>query len=186
MPLADGIHRQYESPWCYKQQPKQRNRYREYAMGRTIEASSFDLGRGKKYFSSQPRLKRFCDTPSLYTTGTEGSFSGYKGGRGVKLTVHLHLAPTSKTHGAISPPSPPPKPPLRAQGQFYLHHLIFVYERCTADSYTNDSLRKHRHTTRKSSRTSDKMKVAGHNVQCVLVEHLSTLRKICGTPTWRC
>lgn len=64
-------------------------------------------GGAKKYFSSQPRLKRFCDTPSPYTTGTEGSFSGYKGGRGVKLTVHLHLAPTSKTHGAISPPPSP-------------------------------------------------------------------------------
>lgn len=70
-------------------------------------------GRGKKYFSSQPRLNRFCDTPSLYTTGAEGSFSGYKARRGVNLTVHLHLAPTSKTHGAISP-SPPPPPAFMA------------------------------------------------------------------------
>ena len=103
-------------------------------------------GRSKIYFSPQPRLNRFRDTPSLYTMGIKGSFSGYKAGRGVKLTVHLHLAPTSKTHGAISPS--PPTPSWRAQGQFYLHHLIFVYERCTADSYTNDSLSKHIHTTR--------------------------------------
>ena len=64
--------------------------------------------RGKNISPLKPRLNRFCDTPSLYTMGTERPFSGYKAGRGVKLTVHFHLATTSKTHGAISP-SPPPK-----------------------------------------------------------------------------
>jgi len=140
-------------------------------------------GRGKKYLSSQPRLNRFCDTPSLYTMGIEESFSGYKAGRGVKLTVHLRRQKRMELY--LRPP-PSPQPSWRTQGQFYLYHLIFVYERCTADSYTNDSLSKHRHTTRISSRTSDGMKVTSHNVQCVLVGQLSTLRKICGTPTRRC
>jgi hypothetical protein len=45
-----GTYRQQESLWCYEQQPKHRNRYREYAMGRTIYASSFDSQEGQKIF----------------------------------------------------------------------------------------------------------------------------------------
>ena len=143
-------------------------------MGWTIEASSFDSRDGQKYLSTSPRLDRLCDPPSLYTMGTDRSFSGYKAGQGAKLTIHLHLVPTSKTRGAISPPPPS----WRAQGKLYLHLLIFVYKRKDRWFSHKRPLGKHRHVVRisrkkfrkilateedvrYSSRAFDEMKVAG-------------------------
>jgi hypothetical protein len=56
-----------------------------------------------EFFSSSPRPHRFWGPPSLLSNGYHRLFPWGQGGRGVKLTIHLHLVPRSRMLRTVLP-----------------------------------------------------------------------------------
>jgi hypothetical protein len=54
-----------------------------------------------KFFSSPPRPDRLWGPLSILSNGYQRLFPWGKSGRGVKLTIHLHLVPRLRVRGAI-------------------------------------------------------------------------------------
>jgi hypothetical protein len=82
---------------------------------------------GREFFSLSLRSDRFWGPQSLLSNGLQRLFPWGQSGRGVKLTTHFHLIPTSRMRGAI-----PPLPQyafmawysVKEEGQFYLYLYI--------------------------------------------------------------
>jgi hypothetical protein len=58
-------------------------------------------GEGWEFFSSPPCPERLWSPPDLLPNGDLGLFPSGESGLGVKLTIHLHLAPRSRMRGDI-------------------------------------------------------------------------------------
>jgi hypothetical protein len=83
--------------------------------------------KGWEFFSLSPHPDPLCCPSSLLSTGYQGFFTWRLSSRGVKLTTHLHLMPSSRMQGLYHQSSNTPSwrsTQLKSQGQLYLNLYI--------------------------------------------------------------
>jgi hypothetical protein len=75
--------------------------------GLDIRGSRFRLPAGVGNFSLHLHVHSSEPHPASYPMGTRVSFFWGEGGRGMKLTTHLHLVPRSKNEWRYNSPNTP-------------------------------------------------------------------------------